>query len=250
MKKVWIAFTSVVTLSFLVLIWVGTEVYQTQPPIPETVIIQETGEVYLTKADIQIGQNVWESIGGMEVGSIWGHGSYVAPDWSADWIHKEAVFMLNAWAKKDFNSTYENLDVENKAALKARLIQHIKTNTYNAETGSITISKDRYTAILENQKHYTDIFSNGYEKYAIPEGALVDTEKLAQLNAFLFWTSWAASTNRPEKDYTYTSNWPHEPLIDNTITPDSQIWSGFSIVLLLLFICVLGYYYIRNHEKG
>ncbi|QVY66429.1 nitric-oxide reductase large subunit [Polaribacter sp. Q13] len=250
MKKVWIAFTSVVTLSFLVLIWVGTEVYQTQPPIPETVIIQETGEVYLTKADIQIGQNVWESIGGMEVGSIWGHGSYVAPDWSADWIHKEAVFMLNAWAKKDFNSTYENLDVENKAALKARLIQHIKTNTYNAETGSITISKDRYTAILENQKHYTDIFSNGYEKYAIPEGALVDTEKLAQLNAFLFWTSWAASTNRPEKDYTYTSNWPHEPLIDNTITPDSQVWSGFSIVLLLLFIGGLGYYYIRNHEKG
>ena len=250
MKKVWIAFTSVVTLSFIVLIWVGTEVYQTQPPIPETVIIQETGETFLTKADIQIGQNVWESIGGMEVGSIWGHGSYVAPDWSADWIHKEAVFMLNAWAKKDFNSTYENLDVENKAALKARLIKHVKTNTYNAKTGSITISKDRYTAILENYKHYTDIFSNGYEKYAIPKGALVDTTKLAQLNAFLFWTSWAASTNRPNKDYTYTSNWPHEPLINNTITPDAQIWSGFSIVLLILFIGGLSYYYIRNHEKG
>ncbi|MCL7763920.1 nitric-oxide reductase large subunit [Polaribacter sp. Z014] len=250
MKKVWIAFSSVVILSFIALIWVGTEVYQTQPPIPETVIIQETGETFLTKADIQIGQNVWESIGGMEVGSIWGHGSYVAPDWSADWIHKEAVFMLNAWAKKDFNSTYEDLDVENKAALKARLIQQIKTNTYNAKTGSITISKDRYTAIVENSKHYADIFSNGYEKYAIPKGALVDTEKLAQLNAFLFWTSWAASTNRPEKDYTYTSNWPHEPLIDNTITPDSQIWSGFSIVLLLLFIGGLSYYYIRNHEKG
>ncbi|WP_282072453.1 nitric-oxide reductase large subunit [Polaribacter atrinae] len=250
MKKVWIAFSSVVILSFIALIWVGTEVYQTQPPIPETVIIKETGEVFLTKADIQIGQNVWESIGGMEVGSIWGHGSYVAPDWSADWIHKEAVFMLNAWAKKDFNSTYENLDVENKAALKARLIKHIKTNRYDAKTGSITISKDRYTAILENYKHYTDIFSNGYEKYAIPKGALVDTEKLAQLNAFLFWTSWAASTNRPDLDYTYTSNWPHEPLIDNTITPDSQIWSGFSIILLLLFIGGLSYYYILNHEKG
>ncbi|PQJ72994.1 nitric-oxide reductase large subunit [Polaribacter butkevichii] len=250
MKKVWIAFASVVTLSFIVLIWVGTEVYQTQPPIPETVIIQETGEIFLTKADIQIGQNVWESIGGMEVGSIWGHGSYVAPDWSADWIHKEAVFMLNAWAKKDFNSTYEDLGVENKAALKARLIKNIKTNTYNAKTGSITISKDRYAAILENYKHYTDIFSNGHEKYAIPKGALEDTTKLAQLNAFLFWTSWAASTNRPEKEYTYTSNWPFEPLIDNTITPDSQIWSGFSIILLLLFIGGLTYYYIRNHEKG
>ncbi|MBO0593578.1 nitric-oxide reductase large subunit [Cellulophaga sp. E16_2] len=250
MKKVWIAFSSVVILSFIALIWVGTEVYQTQPPIPETVTIKETGEIVFTKADIQIGQNVWESIGGMEVGSIWGHGSYVAPDWSADWIHKEAVFMLAAWAKKDFNSTYENLDVENKAALKARLIKDIKTNSYNPETEAINISAARYAAITSNSAHYTDIFSNGYEQYAIPKGALTDTVKLAQLNAFLFWTSWAASTNRPNENYTYTSNWPHEPLIGNTITPESQIWSGFSIVLLLLFIGALSYYYIRNHEKG
>ncbi|SFC26972.1 nitric oxide reductase, NorZ apoprotein [Algibacter lectus] len=250
MKKVWIAFSSVVILSFIALIWVGTEVYQKQPPIPKTVIIQETGETVFTIEDIQTGQNVWESIGGMEVGSIWGHGSYVAPDWSADWIHKEAVFLLETWAQRDFNTSYESLGVEPKAALKARLIKTIKTNTYNPSNKSVTITKDRYSAIVENAKHYADIFSNGHEKYAIPEGALVDVEKLGQLNAFLFWTSWAASTNRPEKDYTYTSNWPHEPLIGNTITADSQIWSGFSVVLLLLFIGVLTYYYLRKHEKG
>ncbi|MDO7136263.1 nitric-oxide reductase large subunit [Algibacter lectus] len=250
MKKVWIAFSSVVILSFIALIWVGTEVYQKQPPIPKTVIIQETGETVFTIEDIQTGQNVWESIGGMEVGSIWGHGSYVAPDWSADWIHKEAVFLLETWAQRDFNTSYESLGVEPKAALKARLIKTIKTNTYNPSNKSVTITKDRYSAIVENAKHYTDIFSNGHEKYAIPVGALVDVKKLEQLNAFLFWTSWAASTNRPEKDYTYTSNWPHEPLIGNTITADSQIWSGFSVVLLLLFIGILTYYYLRKHEKG
>ncbi len=185
MKKVWITFSSVVILSFIALIWVGTEVYQTQPPIPETVIIKETGEIILTKEDIQIGQNVWESIGGMEVGSIWGHGSYVAPDWSADWIHKEAVFMLNSWAKRDYNTTYENLDVENKAAIKARLIKDIKTNTYNSLTGAITISKDRYKAILDNSKHYAHIFSKGHEQYAIPEGALVDKVKCFFILDFL-----------------------------------------------------------------
>ncbi|WP_405291511.1 nitric-oxide reductase large subunit [Algibacter sp. Ld11] len=250
MKKVWIAFSSVVILSFIALIWVGTEVYQKQPPIPKTVIIQETGETVFTIEDIQTGQNVWESIGGMEVGSIWGHGSYVAPDWSADWIHKEAVFLLETWSQRDFNTSYESLGVEPKAALKARLIKTIKTNTYNSSNESITITKDRYSAIVENAKHYADIFTKGHEKYAIPKGALVDAEKLEQLNAFLFWTSWAASTNRPEKDYTYTSNWPHEPLIGNTITADSQIWSGFSVVLLLLFIGILTYYYLRKHEKG
>ncbi|WP_299133866.1 nitric-oxide reductase large subunit [uncultured Tenacibaculum sp.] len=250
MRKTWIAFISVVTLSFIALIWVGTEVYQTQPPIPEKVVIKNSGEIIYTKEDIQTGQNVWESIGGMEVGSIWGHGSYVAPDWTADWIHKEAIYLLNHWSKTEFQVPYDSLNVERKAAIKARLINDIKTNTFNASTNTITISKERFAAIKSNVKHYTSIFSDGKEEYAIPKGALTDSVKLEQLNAFLFWTSWAASTNRPNKDYTYTSNWPHEPLIDNVITKDSVIWSGLSIVLLLLFIGILTFYYLRNHEKG
>ncbi len=250
MKKVWIAFTTVVVLSFIVLIWVGTEVYQKQPPIPEKVFVKETDEVLFTKEDIQIGQNVWESIGGMEVGSIWGHGSYVAPDWTADWIHKEAEFLLELWAKEDFNLAYNNLDVENKAALKARLINEVKRNTFNEADNSISISEKRVIAIQENMEYYASIFSSGHEEYAIPEGALTDKEKLRQLNAFLFWTSWAASTNRPDQDYTYTSNWPHEPLIDNDITSDGIIWSGFSVVLLILFIGGLSFYYLKNHEEG
>ncbi|CAM1346533.1 nitric-oxide reductase large subunit [Tenacibaculum crassostreae] len=250
MRKIWTGFIAVVVLSFIALIWVGTEIYQTQPPIPETVKVKGSNETIYTKKDIQDGQNVWESIGGMEVGSIWGHGSYVAPDWTADWIHKEAVYLLNYWAKKDFNTNYDALDEENKAALKARLVKDIRTNTFNEKDQSITVSKERKEAIEANSAYYANIFSKGHEKYAIPKGALTDTEKLAKLNAFLFWTSWAASTERPNQDYTYTSNWPHEPLINNTITPDSQLWSGFSIILLLLFIGVLTYYYIRNHEKG
>lgn len=250
MGKIWILFISVITLSFVALVWVGTEVYQTQPPIPEKVKVLVNDKVVFTKEDIQIGQNVWESIGGMEVGSIWGHGSYVAPDWTADWIHREAVYMLQVWAKEDFNSDYDRLGVEQKAALKARLVKDIRTNTFDFNSKELFISQKRYLAIQNNSRHYAKIFSEGQEQYAIQKGALTDSKKLAQLNAFLFWTSWAASTNRPDKDYTYTSNWPHEPLINNTITPDAQIWSGFSIVLLLLFIGILTYYYVRNHEKG
>ena len=250
MRKIWIAFISVVALSFIALIWVGTDIYQTQPPIPEQVIIKESNEVVYTKEDIQTGQNVWESIGGMEVGSIWGHGSYVAPDWTADWIHKEAVYLLDYWAALEYQNNYKSLNNEQQAAIKARLVAEIKTNTFNETTKSIRISKARYNAIKENCNYYASLFTNGHEKYAIPKGALTDPVKLKQLNAFLFWTSWAASTNRPNADYTYTSNWPHEPLIDNTITADSQLWSGFSVILLILFIGILAYYYLRSHEKG
>ena len=250
MKKIWIAFIGVVLLSFAALIWVGTEIYQTQPPLPKQVIISENLEVVYEITDIQNGQNVWESIGGMEIGSIWGHGSYVAPDWTAHWIHREAVFLLDYWALNQYGASYESLDIEQKGGLDARLVKEIRTNTYDPESGVITISSDRHKALQSNIAFYSNIFVNGHEEYAIPKGALTNPTKLEQLNAFLFWTSWAASTNRPNQNYSYTSNWPYEPLIENTITPDAQIWSGFSIILLLLFIGILVYYYLRNHEKG
>ena len=49
-------------------------------------------------------------MGGMEVGSIWGHGSYVAPDWTADWIHREAEFILNEWSQRDYSSFIRRAD--------------------------------------------------------------------------------------------------------------------------------------------
>ena len=205
MRKLWIGFAAVVLASFAALIWVGTEIYQKQPPIPDRVLIRETGEVLFDKTTIEQGQNVWESIGGMEVGSIWGHGSYVAPDWTADWIHREAEFLLNHWAERAYKMSFDSLGIENKGALQARLVAAIRTNTFDPKTRVLWLSKDRALAIAKNTAYYSTLFSKGHEQYAIPEGALTDREKLRKLNAFLFWTSWAASTNRPDKAYTYTS---------------------------------------------
>ena len=94
MKKLWISFAIVLGLSFAVLGWIGARIYQEMPPIPDRVIASD-GTVVIPSGDIGRGQNVWQSLGGMEVGSIWGHGSYLAPDWTADWLHREATFVLN-----------------------------------------------------------------------------------------------------------------------------------------------------------
>ena len=80
-RKLWISLIAVISLSFLVLGYYGTEIYRKMPPIPKRVVTAE-GTVLFTGQDIKDGQNVWQSIGGQEVGSIWGHGAYVAPDWT------------------------------------------------------------------------------------------------------------------------------------------------------------------------
>src|SRR5512135_2735755 len=106
MKKLWFLFAGIVIVSFAVLGWVGTRIYQQAPPIPEKVVASD-GRLLLTRNDIEEGQNIWQAMGGMESGSIWGHGSYVAPDWTADWLHRESVFILNAWAQTRWNINYD-----------------------------------------------------------------------------------------------------------------------------------------------
>jgi nitric oxide reductase subunit B len=245
MKKYWIGFSLVIILSFIVLSLVGVKIYQQKPPVPEKVIT-ESGEVVFTKSDIEEGQNIWQAMGGMESGSIWGHGSYVAPDWTADWLHREAQGVLNIWALQQFQTNYSKLSPENQSSLKAKLKEIYKPNRYDNETGFITIDDTRLEAIKSNMLHFNDVFSNGRDEYAIPKNTLSDLEKLIKLNAFFFWSAWAASTNRPDENFTYTNNWPHEELIGNIPTPDTIVWTGVSIIVLLLGIGGMALYYAAN----
>ncbi len=85
--RLWMSLAIVLIVSFAILGYYGGRLYHTMPPIPDQVVVSD-GTVLFTKKDIQDGQNVWQSIGGHELGSIWGHGAYVAPDWNADWLHQ------------------------------------------------------------------------------------------------------------------------------------------------------------------
>jgi nitric oxide reductase subunit B len=242
MKKLWLIFIAIFIFSFAVLGWVGTEIFRQAPPIPREVVTTD-GQVVIGPAEITNGQNVWQAMGGMESGSIWGHGSYVAPDWSADYLHREALFILNEWAQKDFANGYDNLTSEQKAALRQRLQDTIRKNNYDEASGRLTIEPVRARAFEDNLKHYADIFGNGRPAYAVQRHAQDDPAKLRQLNSFFFWTSWASATNRPHNTISYTSNFPSEPLVGNVPTSSAIVWTGVSVIMLLAGIGWLVWYY-------
>ncbi len=248
MKKLWISFAVVFVLSFSVLGWIGTRIYQEMPPLPSTVVVTD-GTVLIPDGDIGRGQNVWQSLGGMQVGSIWGHGSYVAPDWTADWLHREAVFVLNDWAVAEFSTPYDTLPAENRAKLRGRLEEMYRRNTYDASTNSIRIDPVRARAFEACYQHFSEVFRQGNAAYAIPRGSVSSPERMRQFAAFMFWTSWSAATKRPNDTVTYTNNWPHEPLIGNRPTGDSVIWTGVSIIMLLAGICAMVWWYAAQRAE-
>lgn len=248
MKQLWIAFALVLSVSFAVLGWIGTRIYQEAPPIVNKVVTTD-GTVLIDAGEVSAGQNVWQTLGGMEVGSIWGHGSYVAPDWTADWLHREAIFILDRWAKSDFGTEFENLDHEQQSQLSGRLTTLMRTNTYDPATLTVTVAPVRGDAFEANLAHYADIFANGKTEYAIPAGAVTDKDRLRQLSAFFFWTSWAASTNRPNAEISFTNNWPYEPLVANRPTGDAVVWTGVSIIMLLAGISAMGWWYASRRQE-
>ena len=253
--KLWLVMGLVIAGSFAVLGFYGYDIYRQAPPVPERVVTTE-GAVVFSGSDIQDGQNVWQSTGGQEMGTVWGHGSYVAPDWSADWLHRESMWLLNHWAREDHGvPSFDDLSAENQAALKARLKEVLRTNTYDPQTGDLVIAPVRARSIEAVGTHYAALFGNDpaldtlRDAYAIPANVLKTDERKHQMNAFFFWAAWACGTNRPGEDVTYTQNWPPESLIDNKPTSSSVVWSVISFVLLLGGIGALAWYYAVQKHK-
>jgi nitric oxide reductase subunit B len=248
-KKLWVFLIGLLVVSFSVLLWAGNEIYHKAPPMPEMVVSEEGRQLY-SRDDIEKGRQVWQSMGGMQLGSIWGHGAYVAPDWSADFLHREAIAALDLWAQRDFGlSSYDAANEEQKAALQGRLQKQIRENTYDENTKTIVLKKDLAIAVETASKHYESLFGDDpdtaalREQYAMMNNTVADAGNRRAMASFFWWTAWAASTQRPDSAITYTNNWPSEPLIANRPPASTFLWSAFSVLFLIAGIGLLGWHH-------
>ncbi len=259
-RKLWFTLIGVLIVTFSLLGYYGAEVYRTAPPIPAK-IATAGGEVLYTHDSILDGQTAWQSVGGMQLGSIWGHGAYQAPDWTADWLHRELLNWLEVAAERAHGKPFADIDAAAQAVLRDRMKTEYRANTYNPETGVATVSSVRADAIAMTALYYDQLFSDApalhktREHFAMKENTLPSAERRAQMMGFFFWTAWAAATERPGKDggsgATYTNNWPHEPLIGNQPTAENMVWSVMSVVVMMAGVgfLVWGWSFLRKHDE-
>lgn len=256
MTKLWIALAVVLVGTFLLLGVFGREIYRQAPPIPDRVQT-ESGVLLMTKDEILHGQQVWQSVGGQQVGSIWGHGAYQAPDWSADWLHREATALLELHAVARSGEAFAELDEDERAAVEHGVQRELRANAYDPATGILVVSDARAAAMAATAAHYAALFGDDpsmtalRQAYALHEGAVPDAVERRDLTAFFFWTAWACTTERPGLDVTYTNNWPHEELVGNRPTSANLMWSFISIVVLIAGIGALVWYKaFRDHHEA
>ena len=226
-SKAWVqAVALVVLFGFFVLGLLAYRTYMAKPPTPQRVV-DPRGTTLYTAADIHEGQQVFLHNGLMEYGSVFGHGAYLGPDFTADYLRRASNFVTraNGGAGSD------------RAA--SRTIRDFRTNRYVKRTGTVVLSAQRAEAHRRLIGHYSRFFSEPTTKHGLRRKAITDREQLRQLTAFFGWTAWAASTQRPGRSYSYTNNWPPEPRVDNTPTANVIVWSVLSLIALLGGIGIL-----------
>lgn len=247
--RLWLIFGTLMAVMFSALLLIGGRVYQLAPPTPVAVMAE--GEEIFSERDIHRGRDAWRRLGGMQLGTVWGHGGYLAPDWTADFLHREALAILSDRAGGDFSAEAET----RQAVLVAELTPEIRRNTYDPATGIIHISRERADAIEQVIEHYrqlliSDEFEALREQYAIPNNPSggFSPEETRALAAFWWWSAWSAVTERPDDHVTYTNNWPHEPLVGNTPTPSTFLWTFISVVLLIAGVGALCWFFNRERD--
>ncbi|MAK48485.1 nitric-oxide reductase large subunit [Marinobacter flavimaris] len=237
-RRLWFLLIGILAVTFTLLGYFGAEVYREAPPIPDRVVSAD-GDTLMTEESILDGQTAWQSVGGMQLGSIWGHGAYQAPDWTADWLHRELETWLEIAALEEYGQEWHSLSGQQQNALQYDLKTEYRTNTYDAATSTLQLSERRSEAIARTADYYSRLFSDApelqstRENYAMKENTLPSAERRERMTEFFFWTAWAAATERPDSEVTYTNNWPHEPLIDNRPSGENVVWSLISVVLLI-----------------
>jgi nitric oxide reductase subunit B len=226
-SKGWVqAVLLVVLFGFFVLGLLAYRTYMAKPPTPQRVV-DPSGQTLYTAADIHKGQQVFLHNGLMEFGSVFGHGAYLGPDYTADYLRRAANFVIgrNGGAGSD--------------SAARRTIAEFRTNRYVKRTGTLTLTASQTEAYRRLIGHYSRFFSDPTTEHGLRPHAITDRNELRQLTAFFGWTAWAASTERPGHDYSYTNNWPPEPRVDNKPTANVIVWSVLSLIALLGGIGIL-----------
>lgn len=254
--KVKAVFLFCLALTFGVLIFGGYAINKEKPPIPGKVL-DYSGVVLFTKDDVVGGQNYFYSRGGQHIGTIWGHGAYLAPDWSADFLHRMGLFLAARYKGLDAEQAatfthddYKLLPPDDQARLQVLVTQEMKENRYDPLTEMLTLTEFQTEAFLALTHYYTDLFQNGNDRMGLQPGIVRTAEEGRLVTVFFAWLAWAAGTQRLDADHTYTTNWPYDPLVGNEPLPDFLIWSIVSVILLIFGIAGAIFVYQRYVGLG
>ncbi len=232
------AMAIVMVLGFSGLLLITTLSYRNAPPIPARVVNAQ-GALLFSADDVGEGQAVFLRYGLMANGSIWGHGAYLGPDFSASALHRMGLVTAEAIAQEQFGRAPGDLNPSQAAALQAETSVALKTNRYDASTGVLQFTAAQAAAYRQELAHWTDYFREPSKNGGLKADFITDPTELRQFTAFVTWAAWASVAARPGEAHSYTNNFPYDPSVGNLPISGAVLWSALSLLVFLAGIAAV-----------
>jgi len=263
-KHWWKVFFIIFAVSVAVVGYVGYKTYEYAPPIAD--FVDGAGSRVFSAEDIVGGQQVFFRYGLMEYGSYLGDGGMRGPDFTA-----EALNLTARWMNEYYGQEWKQQvpDEKVRATVVTSLVQkELKENRYEAdyysrrgetretryEPGAVKLSAAQAHAFAKLTQYYGQKFGEGGDLAGIerfqPANYISDPEKVRQLSAFFFWGGWLCATQRPGMAYSYTHNWPYDPLAGNLPHGGLVLWSVIGTLVVILTIGLILYYYGKMDREA
>lgn len=242
-----IIFAFVLLYGFTVLITITAKAYKDKPPIPE-IVVNTKGQPLFTGDDIRRGQQIFLINGLMSNGTVFGHGSYLGPDFPALTLHQTGTKMADMLSYATFGKLYSQLDEGDKGSIEALTPEYMRENLFDPATGRLVFNQAQEAVFLESPAYWREYLSRPVNNGGLKANLITNPEELRQLSAYFNWIAWASVANRPGEKHSYTNNFPYDPLVGNSPVPLSYIWSAISILFLLGGIALVLYILGRHHD--
>jgi len=205
------------------------------PPVPREVHAAD-GSVLFTGDDVIGGQQLFQKYGLMQYGTIFGHGAYLGPDFTAQYLRLGGEKGVVWYSGQGLSAAEAQYRVRTEA----------KRNNYEPASGILTYSPAQSRAYAEMLPYYRAWFGPLDTQRGLQRPYLQDPEEVRKLTSYFSWAAWASAAQRPTTNHSYTNNWPPDELAGNRPTPDIVVWSVLSLVALLcgtgLILFIFGRY--------
>ena len=222
----------VMIIGFSLLTLVTAKTYAGAPPVPDR-IVDSAGHTLFTGADIKGGQEVFLKYALMEHGTLWGHGGYLGPDYSAEYLHRLAEIGRDTNAQAKYGKAFKDLDQGQALQIGELLKLQLKQNRYTQADDTLVFTDAEVASVRIQDGEWKDYFNSEHPAPGLPAHYIKDPAELTRLNVYFAWATWATVANRPTCAFSYTNNWPFEPMVGNTPTSSTYLWSALSLLTLI-----------------
>ncbi|HEY5379804.1 MAG TPA: nitric oxide reductase, partial [Pseudolabrys sp.] len=212
-------------LTFALLAWATTATYRLAPPQPER-FVGADGTVLMTAAAIVAGKGGFQKADLMDYGSLYGMGSYYGEDYTASTLVRLGTVARNNVALAANGKPFASLTPDQQAAATT-VMQH-DLQSIDLTRREVTLPPPVAAALVSVRDEIAKALNTADPDKGWTPAYSLSPALAARTADFLVYSALTTVARRPGLSWSWTQNWPYEPLVGNTPTTNTFRWTWIS----------------------